>query len=108
MQVIIGVDPHKASHTAVAVDEREDELAQMSVRATRTRSQRLLAWAAAVPDADVGDRGSRRDGLPAVPAARRCRRTRRERAGDARGADPGVGHRAGRTRPTRTTRCRSR
>ena len=29
MNVIIGVDPHKASHTAVAVDDREDELAQM-------------------------------------------------------------------------------
>ena len=45
MQVIIGVDPHKASHTAVAIDDDEDELAQMSVRATRTQTQQLLAWA---------------------------------------------------------------
>ena len=29
MHVIIGVDPHKASHTAVAVDDREVELAQI-------------------------------------------------------------------------------
>jgi hypothetical protein len=27
MQVIIGIDPHKASHTAVAVSGDEDELA---------------------------------------------------------------------------------
>ena len=25
--VIIGIDPHKATHTAVAVDDREDEIA---------------------------------------------------------------------------------
>jgi transposase len=45
MDVIIGVDPHKASHYAVAVDDREEELAQVSIRATRTQTQRLLAWA---------------------------------------------------------------
>jgi transposase len=45
MNVIIGVDPHKASHHAFAVDDREEELAQLSVRATRTQTQRLLAWA---------------------------------------------------------------
>ncbi len=27
MNVVIGVDPHKASHTAVAIDETEDEVA---------------------------------------------------------------------------------
>jgi transposase len=45
MEVVIGIDPHKASHHAFAVDEREVELAQLSVRATRTQTQRLLAWA---------------------------------------------------------------
>src|ERR1700712_3073305 len=45
MEVIIGVDPHKASHHAFAVDDREQELAQLSVRATRTQAQRLLVWA---------------------------------------------------------------
>lgn len=34
MHVMIGIDPHKASHTAVAIDEREDELASVKVRAT--------------------------------------------------------------------------
>lgn len=45
MHVIIGVDPHKASHQAVAVDERECEISRISVRATRTQTERLLAWA---------------------------------------------------------------
>ena len=26
MHVIIGIDPHKASHTAVAISDREDQL----------------------------------------------------------------------------------
>jgi transposase len=46
MHVIIGVDPHKASHQAVAVDEREGEISRISVRATKTQTERLLAWAA--------------------------------------------------------------
>jgi transposase len=34
MAVIIGVDPHKASHTAVAIDDREGEVNRTRVRAT--------------------------------------------------------------------------
>jgi transposase len=45
MEVVIGIDPHKASHHAFAVDDREVELAQLSVPATRTQIRRLLAWA---------------------------------------------------------------
>jgi transposase len=46
VHVIIGVDPHKASHHAFAVDKHEAEVAQLAVRATRTQTERLLAWAA--------------------------------------------------------------
>jgi hypothetical protein len=49
MQVIIGVDPHKASHTAVAISATEDELAYKRVRATRAQVDQLLAWAAPFP-----------------------------------------------------------
>ena len=49
MQVIIGIDPHKASHTAVAVDGSEDELAQLKIRATRDQVAKLLTWAAPFP-----------------------------------------------------------
>ena len=45
MQVVIGVDPHKASHTAVAIDEAEDELSSVRVRATRRQVDQLLGWA---------------------------------------------------------------
>ena len=46
MQVIIGIDPHKATHTAVAVNGSEDELSRLKVRATRAQVDKLLRWAA--------------------------------------------------------------
>jgi transposase len=49
MQVIIGVDPHKASHTAVAIDSSEVELASKKVRASRSQVEQLLDWAAPFP-----------------------------------------------------------
>jgi len=49
MQVIIGVDPHKATHTAVAISTTEDELARKNVRATRAQVDQLLAWAEPFP-----------------------------------------------------------
>lgn len=49
MQVIIGVDPHKASHTAVAIDTDEQELDHKKVRAARTQVDHLLAWAEPFP-----------------------------------------------------------
>src|SRR5215469_3305557 len=48
--VMIGVDPHKASHTAVAVDDGEAVLGQVRVRASAVQAKRLLTWAAAWPE----------------------------------------------------------
>jgi transposase len=45
MTVIIGIDPHKASHTAVAIDRDERSLAETRVRATCQQTEKLLAWA---------------------------------------------------------------
>jgi transposase len=45
MTVIIGVDPHKASHTAVAIGHDEGELGRTRVRATRKQVPQLLGWA---------------------------------------------------------------
>ena len=45
MAVIIGVDPHKATHTAVAIDRDEVELGRSRVRATRKQVPQLLHWA---------------------------------------------------------------
>ena len=46
MKVMIGVDPHKGSHTEVAIDKTESELARLKVRATRRQAEELLGWAA--------------------------------------------------------------
>ncbi len=45
MTVIIGIDPHKASHAACAIDDNEHELAQLSVRAGQRQLEQLLCWA---------------------------------------------------------------
>jgi transposase len=48
--VMIGVDPHKGSHTAVALGADEVPLGQVRVRASAAQAQQLLAWAAAWPE----------------------------------------------------------
>ncbi|MDP9074392.1 MAG: IS110 family transposase, partial [Actinomycetota bacterium] len=48
--VMIGVDPHKGSHTAVAIDEGEAVLGEVRVRSAATQVERLVAWAAAWPE----------------------------------------------------------
>ena len=47
--VMIGVDPHEASHTAVAISAAEEPLGELRVRACAAQAERLLAWAAAWP-----------------------------------------------------------
>jgi transposase len=49
MAVMIGVDPHKGSHTAVAIGAAEEPLGQLRVRAAPDQAQRLLEWAATWP-----------------------------------------------------------
>jgi transposase len=48
--VMIGVDPHKGSHTAVALGADEAPLGQVRVRASAAQAERLLTWAAAWPE----------------------------------------------------------
>src|SRR5436190_19457463 len=48
--VMIGIDPHKGSHTAVAVGAGEELVGELRVRASAAQAQRLLAWAAAWPE----------------------------------------------------------
>jgi transposase len=47
--VMIGVDPHKASHTAVAIGAAEQPLGQLRVRASAVQAERLAGWAQAWP-----------------------------------------------------------
>ena len=46
MTVIIGVDPHKASHTAVAISDAEEELDRKKVRSGGAQLAQLVSWAA--------------------------------------------------------------
>jgi transposase len=43
---IIGIDPHKGSHTAAVIDRDEQVVGEVSVRADRRQRERLLGWAA--------------------------------------------------------------
>jgi len=49
MSVMIGIDPHKGSHAAAAVDTREMAVAEFEVQATRRQTKELLAWAGRFP-----------------------------------------------------------
>jgi transposase len=48
--VMIGIDPHKGSHTAVAISAAERPLGSMRVRACLSQAEQLLGWAAAWPE----------------------------------------------------------
>jgi transposase len=48
--VMIGVDPHKGSHTAVAIGAAEEPLGELRVRASTAQAERLRAWAVAWPE----------------------------------------------------------
>jgi transposase len=50
VQVVIGIDPHKASHTAVVLDGTEQPLASTRVRASAGQLKQLLSWSIPFPD----------------------------------------------------------
>ncbi len=45
MVMTIGIDPHKATHTAVAINETETVLGELTVPADRSQIKTLLDWA---------------------------------------------------------------
>ncbi len=48
--VMIGVDPHKGSHTAVVISAAEEPLGEIRVRASAAQAGKLTGWAAAWPE----------------------------------------------------------
>src|SRR6202167_2821094 len=48
--VMIGVDPHKGSHTAVVISPAEEPLGELRVRASAGQAGKLTGWAAAWPE----------------------------------------------------------
>ena len=67
--VMIGIDPHKASHTAVVISAAGEPLGELRVRACAAQAEQLLAWAAAWPERTWAVEGAARPGPPAGPAA---------------------------------------
>jgi len=47
--VMIGVDPHKGSHTAAAINASEERLGELRVRVCTCQAGQLLVWARAWP-----------------------------------------------------------
>ena len=58
-EVIIGIDPHKGSHTAVALDEAEKTLGQLRVPASAVQVDQLVQWARAWPERTWAVEGAR-------------------------------------------------
>ena len=48
--VMIGVDPHKGSHTAVVISPGEEPLGEIRIRACAAQAGKLVAWAADWPE----------------------------------------------------------
>jgi transposase len=57
--VMIGVDPHKGSHTAVVIGSAEEPLGELRVRASETQADKLVAWAVAWPERTWAVEGAR-------------------------------------------------
>jgi transposase len=45
VMTMIGIDPHKATHTAVAVDDDENVIDEFTLEASNTQAERLCDWA---------------------------------------------------------------
>jgi len=59
MAVMIGIDPHKGSHTAVAVGAAEEPLGKLRVRACPDQAGKLVTWARAWPERTWAVEGAR-------------------------------------------------
>ena len=68
--MIIGVDPHKSTHTATAVDPQTNRtVASIRIEASLADYRRLLTWAGQFDRATVGNRERRRPGTASVVVA---------------------------------------
>ena len=101
--VIIGIDPHKGSPTAVAIDQSELKLDEVCVRADRRQLERLTTWATSFPERSWAIESANGLGGSSVTAACRHRREGLRRPSDAVG--PGEGAGIGQVPEERSQRC---
>lgn len=92
MTVMIGVDPHKGSHTAVAVDGGEQSLAELRVRSGPKQLERLLKWAERFPERTWAVENATGLGYLVAQQAGRCRRAGTRRAAEVGGAGAAASH----------------
>jgi transposase len=50
MSVAIGIDPHKGSQAAAAVNGADQAVAELEVKASKRQLRQLLAWAERFPE----------------------------------------------------------
>jgi hypothetical protein len=105
--VMIGGDPHKGSHTAVAVGPQEQPLGKIRVRACPGQAGQLVAWAQAWPERAWAVEGATGLGYllaqQLVAAGEQVLDVPAKLAARVRLLDAGTS-----IRTTRMTRCRSR
>jgi hypothetical protein len=58
MAVMIGVDSHKGSHTATAIDATETVLGELGVRSGAGQVERLLVWAGSLAERSWAGEGA--------------------------------------------------
>ena len=67
MEVLIGVDPHKAAHAVAAVDQRGELLEHASFGAGRSGLRSLMLWAKRFPKRHWAVEGANGMGHLALP-----------------------------------------
>ena len=68
--IVIGVDPHKSTHTATALNPiTNSEVGSLRIDASLFEYQRLITWAKALKSTKVGDRDRPGAGTPPGPVA---------------------------------------
>ncbi len=74
---MIGIDPHKASHTAAAIGPGEEPLGQVRIPASVSQARQLVAWAAGWPERTWAVEGATGLGSPLAQQLGSSDRTRR-------------------------------
>ena len=68
---MIGIDPPKTTHAAVAVDEDENVIGELTLRSADNQAERLKGWAEGFGKREWAVEVGKRPWLPDLPTARR-------------------------------------
>ena len=91
MTTMIGIDPHKATHTAVAINSDEQVLDEFTLQASKAQTKRLRDWVGQFDDPEWAIESARGLGYLLAPTTRPGARDRVRRAAAAGVKGEGVG-----------------